>query len=195
MVLETFTSLIITKPRESIAGVVGGVVGTAAGVTGGRAWQKVKDWDHVKGVLSQNKALLREIEELKAGNQQESQTRQARAVLRVAILRELAWRDGILHDKEKLYLYEYVLSCSDISAEVKIELMQDINIPVNKIAGFWKVIKKSYKDKVFASQEEKQGFERILYELAGIDGHQDKCELSYIESVLNQCGRPFRVIP
>ncbi len=113
--------------------------------------------------------------------------RQHRAIAKVAILRQLAWKDGKLHDVEKLFIYDYILENPDLAADTKVLVMKEIGNPPSALVDFWDTVSKRNKD-IFCGKDEREGFKSVLAELAHVDGSYDKDEERYINRVLKWCG-------
>ena len=114
--------------------------------------------------------------------------RQERAKNRVAVLKHVAWSDGVLHDMERLFLYDHIVKCPDLQADKKIALMLEMSeVPTER--RFFGLLPKHYKREDFvASDEEAAGFKAQLYSMANADNDIHELEREYIEMVVKACG-------
>lgn len=173
---------IVPGVKEGIAGVVGGAIGYFFGSRQNQA--------ELKQLKKQYATLEEEVHDLRVRLGMIDEIRQCRALVRIAILRQLAWKDGKLENSEKLYVYEYVLKSEDLPADIKLQVMREITCPPTIKENFWIYIKSCYASQLFANSEEKLGFKAVLIGLACVDGFFDPREESYIQQVLESCGIP-----
>jgi len=114
--------------------------------------------------------------------------RQKRAINRVAVLKHVAWCDDMLADSERLFLYDFILASPDLQADIKIQLMLEMDMKP-ACGRFFAFLPRSYKKKDFvASQEEADGFVQQLVRMAEIDGFYDSREEGIIKRVMGACG-------
>lgn len=110
------------------------------------------------------------------------------AIARVAILKILAWKDNILHDKEKIFLVDYIVKCVDIRDSHKIQAIKEIEIAPPKIDRLYEYIPFLAQNKIelCSSAEEIEGFKCILNIFAMLDKEIHTDEQKYISKVISQ---------
>jgi hypothetical protein len=158
---------------SGIAGAVGGIA-TGAGIT------------HAAHKLTTGKRLKRA--EKRLGGSEDSAA-QNRAVMKIAILRTLAQRDGVFCEKEQVFLYRYILESSVLPADKKVELALDLSEkPPSKITEFWQAIRKNFGfSDIFESTEEAAGFVLTMFCMTKVDGEIHKDEISYLKEICEAC--------
>jgi hypothetical protein len=138
-----------------------------------------------------NQELKDKLAYLNDENLDEKESRQSREIARVSILKQMAYRDGNFCNKEKIYIYDYIISCSEIEATLKIALMIDLDNAPSIMEKFWGNFEKLYKDKICITDDEIKGFRSVLLELSLVDGNRSDKESEYLDKVLHACGLPI----
>jgi len=114
--------------------------------------------------------------------------RQQCAINRIAVFKHVAWSDGVLHELERLFLFDHIVSCPDLQADVKIKLMLEMR-DKPKERKFFGLLPRHYKRENFvASDEEAAGFKSQLYSMANADDVLDEREIEFIDKVVQACG-------
>ena len=132
---------------------------------------------------TKRKAVEKELETIINNTESEKQKAEGRAVAKCAILKNLAWKDGVLSAEEKCVIVDYVIDNADISPDVKIKVIQDIDNKPNMLNGFYG---KFSNMNVFLNAEEAKGFRSFLNDLAKSDGDYSKEEKKYIKYIISQ---------
>ncbi|MCK5877429.1 MAG: TerB family tellurite resistance protein [Candidatus Marithrix sp.] len=112
-----------------------------------------------------------------------------RAIRKTAILKILAYKDGVFSIEEKVFINDYILQHPHLPADIKVELLLEMNEPPPTYIGeILKKVTSSLKfNDIFESKEEATGFVRIMYDLSGIDGSIDKFEIEYVKKICDCC--------
>jgi len=120
-----------------------------------------------------------------------------RAIRKIAILKTLAYKDGIFSIEEKVFIYDYILQHPHLPTDIKVELSLEMNEPPpTHIGAILKKVASSLKfDDIFESKEEATGFVRTMYDLSGIDGIIDESEIEYVKKVCDCCKITHDLIP
>jgi len=142
----------------------------------------------VRGKLKKNKTEIKALEQELESLKNEQGTRKGREIARIAVLKKLAWKDGVLHNSERIYIYRYIMTCLEIDSDLMIEAMLDLDAPPTIVKDFWSVFERNYKNKLCSNDDEIRGFREVLIELSEEDGSRDKSETEYLNSVLKSCG-------
>jgi len=87
-------------------------------------------------------------------------------------------------------IYDYIISCPEIEATLKIALMIDLDNAPSIMEKFWGNFEKLYKDKICITDDEIKGFKSVLLELSLVDGNRSGKESEYLDKVLKACGLP-----
>lgn len=172
----------VSGAKTAIGVAIGGLVGYFTG--------KYSSSKELKLLKTKYDTLEEEVKDLRSRLGTADENRLRRALLKVAILRQLAWKDGVLDYREKLFLHDFVLEHPDLPADYKIQFMQEINRRPEAIEGYWQYIKMNYQSHLYGSSEEKLGFKAVLLQLAHIDGEYSPAERVFIAGVLKACDLP-----
>ena len=117
---------------------------------------------------------------------------QERAIKKVAILKALAFRDGEFCLNEKVFLYRYIANSKELQADIKIELLKELeDAPPTALSEIWKIVKDTltFSD-LFISEEEAAGFIHSMKQMASSDGELCKSEHEHILKVCSTCKIP-----
>ena len=166
-----------------------GVIGAGMGALAGFAWGRFGPNKELKLLKKEHKSLKERIEELERRLGNVDQDKQTIAVIKVSIMRQLAWRDGKLKDAEKLFIYEYIMKHPDLEADVKVEAMLEVTIAPTKFSNFLNFLNSSKNRLPALTAEEVDGFESALIKLASCDGVYDKREEQFIKQIIEACAR------
>ncbi|MEF2146619.1 MAG: TerB family tellurite resistance protein [Desulfovibrionaceae bacterium] len=171
----------VSAAKNIAAGLGGAVLGGAFGFFAGRRGQKEvrKELEAVRREFEQEKAeLISRLERL-------DREREEMALLRVALLRQLAWEDGTLSDSEKLFIVDYIVHCDEIMDGKKVEAIKELDLKPTKISSFFKgvagVVGKP--PQICSSRIEAEGFVSVLLKVAQVDGEYTSEEERYVEYV------------
>ena len=164
-----------------------GVIGAGMGSLAGFVWGRYGPNKELKLLKKEHKSLKERIEELESRLGNIDQDRQTIAVIKVSIMRQLAWRDGKLKDAEKLFIYEYIMKHPDLEADVKVEAMHEVSIAPTKFSNFMNFLNSNKKKLPVLSSEQVDGFESTLMKLASCDGVYDKREEQFIKKIIEAC--------
>jgi tellurite resistance protein len=168
------------EAKTMVGMAVGGVVGYFSG--------KYAAAQEIRHLKTQYRDLEEEVHDLRKRLGIVDEIRLQRALLKIAILRQLAWKDDVLDPREQLFLHQFVLQHPDLPADYKIQVMCEIREKPSMVAKFWQYIDVNYRTQLYGSEEEKLGFKTVLLQLAYIDGEFDKSEQIFVDSVLKACG-------
>lgn len=159
----------------------GGVLGYVGGLL--QSNQKVNE---LKG---DNKSLEKMAKELQERIGVIDPERQKQAIARIALLRQVAWKDDSITDTERLFIHDYILNSNDLATDKKVLAMQELKVKPAMQRQFFELFKKSYKRaELFGSQEEEIGFRTILVNLARCDKEVNPEEREYINQFLASFG-------
>ena len=134
-------------------------------------------------IENKQKAVEKELEEIINNTASEKAKSEGRAVAKCSILKSLAWKDGVLSAEEKCLIIDYVIENSDISAAVKIKVIQDIDNKPHMFIGFYD---KFSNMNIFTSKEEAKGFCLFLEDMAKADGIFSTDEEKYIKYIASK---------
>jgi len=156
---------------------------TAVGFTGVMLG-RISNRNKINENKNQIKVLEKELEAIK----KDKGTKQGRELARITVLKQLAWRDEVLHDKERIYVYKYIMTCVDISSDLMISAMFELDEKPFMDNGFWRLFEMNYKNKLCSNDDEVKGFREVLIQLANIDGECTSSEKKYLNNILKSCG-------
>lgn len=176
----------VSAAKNLAAGMGGAVLGGVMGFFVGRRGQKEarKELETARKEFEREKAMLMErLERL-------DQEREEMALLRVALLRQLAWEDGVLSDSEKLYIIDYILHSDEIMDSKKIEAIKELDLKPARISNFLKHVADHFSapPKICNSRIEAEGFVSVLTKVAHVDGEYTRDEERYVEYVKRLVG-------
>lgn len=132
--------------------------------------------------------LKEEIEALKERISQTDFKAQEKAIIKVGLLKQLAWIDDELHDKEYKFIVEYIIDNKFLESDVKIMLIKNIKEAPPLLDTFFESIASIFSKKhlkFFDSEEEKMGFIAILEQLRQADDAIHKKEIQFIKRLKN----------
>ncbi len=132
---------------------------------------------------AKRKEVEKELEKIIHNTESEKQKAEGRAVAKCSILKNMVWKDGLLSAEEKCMIVDYVIDHHDISDDVKIKVIQDIDNKPSMFNGFYG---KFSNMNVFLNAEEAKGFRSLLDDLAQSDGDCSDEEKKYIEYIISQ---------
>ncbi len=165
------------ETKAATTGVIGAGVGTLTGYVLGKSGSS-KELKSVKGRVSELENQLADAEKQK----------QSIALLKISMLRQLAWRDGQLADSEKLFIYEYIMAEPDLNSDLKIEAMHEISNSPTMFSYFVNFMTSNKNKFPPLTREQVDGFEATLKKLADCDGVYDQKEEKYIKQIIEACG-------
>lgn len=171
----------VSAAKNLAAGMGGAALGGVMGFFMGRRGKKEaqKELDAARKAFEKEKAILwARIERL-------DQEREEMALLRVALLRQLAWEDGILSDSEKLFIIDYIVHCDEIMDSKKIEAVKELDLKPARISLFLKHVAERFgtPPQICSSRIEAEGFVSVLLKVAHVDGEYTRDEERYVEYV------------
>jgi hypothetical protein len=165
---------------RTIAGMaVGGIVGYFSG--------RRSAAQEIRQLKTQYHSLEEEVQDLRKRLGAVDATRLQRALLKIAILRQLAWKDEVLDPRELVFLHKFILQHPDLPADYKIQVMLEVSEKPSVMEQFWQYIDANYRTQLYNCEEEKLGFKAILLQLAYIDGEFDTQERIFVSNVLKVC--------
>ncbi|WP_417784216.1 TerB family tellurite resistance protein [Terasakiella pusilla] len=171
-------------PGVTTSKIIGG---TVAGSVGGYLLAKLSSKQKLEQEKEQRALIEKQNEELIQRIKEMDHEKEERALLRVSILRHIAWEDGELLDAEKLYIINFIINSPDISDFMKIEAIKEIDIQPSTIKkifdnyfSFFKTIE------LFKTREEYEGFKEILHQIAYADGTFCSKEEEFIKNILKK---------
>lgn len=107
--------------------------------------------------------------------------------LKISILKSLAWRDRNLDPKEMILINDYILNEAEISAEDKIQFMNDLlKKPAKNFTSGINSSKKYKFDLLFTTLEEAKCFKFLMLKVAAADGDISSNEHNFINKLLQQ---------
>lgn len=166
---------------KTVAGVaVGGVIGYFSG--------RYSAFNQLQTLKNQYATLEDEVTDLRKRLGSVDEVRLRRTLLKVAILRQLAWKDDTLKSREQLLLYNFILHHPDLPTDCKIQVMREITKKPSAVEQFWQYIDLNYRSQLYNNEEEKLGFKAVLLQLANADQKFNKSEFDFINTVLKSCG-------
>lgn len=171
-----------SEVSATIGVVVGGVLGYFTG--------KYAASQEIRSLKKQYHSLEEEVNDLRKRLGIVDEMRLQRALLKIAILRQLAWKDEVLDIREQLFLHSFILQHPDLPTDYKIQVMSEIGQKPSVVEKFWQYVDVNYRVHLYSNEEEKLGFKTILLQLAHIDGEFDSKEQQFVNEVLKACGLP-----
>ena len=110
---------------------------------------------------------------------------QKKAILKVGILKQLAWKDSKLHEKEFKFIVEYIVQCKKLELDIKLMLIDNLAVKPPLFSQIFEPINKFFSGTkcFFDNDEEKHGFINILESLINADGEVHKSEKEFIEEL------------
>ncbi|MGE4293619.1 MAG: TerB family tellurite resistance protein [Desulfovibrio sp.] len=176
----------VSAAKSLVAGVGGAALGGVMGFFVGRRGQKEarKELEAARKEFEQEKTrLVARLERL-------DQEREEMALLRVALLRQLAWEDGVLSDSEKLFIIDYIVQSDDIMDSKKIEAIKELDLKPARISNFLKHVgeRLTTPPRICGSRIEAEGFVSVLTKVAHVDGEYTRDEERYVEYVKRLVG-------
>jgi len=170
----------VSTVKTAGTATAGALAGGIGGYVLGRFSQKKKteqEREARKAVEEQNALLIQRLQEINL-------EREELALVRVSILRNIAWEDGDLKDSEKLYIIDYILKSPDIRDNMKLEAMREIDIkPVPFITFTKNFFSRFHNIELFKTNEELEGFKAILYQIGHVDGELSVEEEKFITTI------------
>ncbi|WP_022661847.1 TerB family tellurite resistance protein [Paucidesulfovibrio longus] len=176
----------VSAAKNIAAGVGGAALGGVMGFFVGRRGQKEarKELEVARKEFEQEKnRLLARLEKI-------DQEREEMALLRVALLRQLAWEDGVLSDSEKLFIIDYIVHSEEIMDSKKIEAIKELDLKPARISSFLKHVAERFGSPphICGSRIEAEGFVSVLTKVAHVDGEYTRDEERYVEYVKRLVG-------
>lgn len=147
--------------------------------------------DASKRTRAKNRSLKQQCKELSDRLGLVEEETRVKFYAKFSIIKKLAWKDGILHDMEKLVIYEYIFNSQDIPNDEKILLMKSIiNKPKMQILKSNLFKKKITGEMIFTSIKDATDFKDFLLTLAKADGEFSKDEEKYLNQVFKELSIP-----
>lgn len=171
----------VSAAKNLAVGLGGATVGAFMGFFVGRRGRAEarKELEQARREFEKEKAeLIGRLERL-------DQEREEMALLRVALLRQLAWEDGVLADAEKLFIVDYIVHCDEIMDNKKVEAIKELDAKPARISHFLKQVAErlAAPPRICASRIEAEGFVSVLLKVAHVDGEYTRDEERYVEYV------------
>ena len=166
-----------------------GAIGIGVGTMAGYVWGKSGPTKELKLLKKEHKSIRERVEELENRLGHVDQDKQSIAVIKVSVMRQLAWRDGQLTDAEKLFIYEYIMKQPDLEADVKVEAMLEVSAAPTMFSNFISFLSSDKNKLPTLTSEQVDGFESTLIKLASCDGVYDKREETFIKQIVEACSR------
>jgi hypothetical protein len=139
-----------------------------------------------KKILEEQKKLIEKenqklIKEIKSINIE----KQALAITRISILKQLAWADGNFLDQEKLFIIDYIINCSNLRDDMKVQAIKELDEKPINFMDFMDYFCRKFKNIQFCqTTEEYYGFRNLLLRLSYVDKELSKDEQKYINYIL-----------
>lgn len=128
--------------------------------------------------------LEEEIQALKLHISQIDFKAQEKAIMKVGLLKQMAWKDAQLHDKEYKFIVQYIVKNKYLEPNIKIMLIDNLQESPPLLDSVFETLFSFLKKEsklFFENEEEKMGFISILEQLKEVDDSIHKSEIQFIK--------------